>query len=718
MSTVPVPVSAPGHVLGYRGRRLLVGLVVLGLVLMGVATAVPARADVATGGAGRLIDAVQWFSWGANDEPIPDSGITKTNTFIVAGQPLEMTCSLSNIADANPGAPAGTVLSAYRSGDWVGDGFDDLYNVGGVGPDNQLAVAVRNQSGREATFDFSCSATFGGNPFPLEGLVFADAESTNINEFIAATAPASATWRIVDRYRNENFPGCTQHTVLGTVSSANRFTLRSTGECNEGAPMAVAFLDGATSATNVAVKGNGEEAIALGVVISIDRGDAPASYGDAAHSFSYGFTGGEVPVDTPNVPLSTPPFALADIDMPQTRLGAIVDPETGPFADSDATGDDVQESPLTAGVNDEDGITAPSAITTPPGATYTVPGVACTGPGTVAGWVDFDADGTFSAAEGSAPAPCSGSSVDLSWTVPTSVVMTPTPSYLRLRIAPTAAGVASPTGVVIGGEVEDYRVQIDIPKPEATDDADVTPYETPVTVDLLGNDSPVTGYPFDPASVRLIDPATGNPATTVTTAAGVYVVDPATGGVTFTPATGFQGATPAVDYQVADSAGQIARAALVITVGGPPPTATADTGTTPQNVDVTVDPLANDTPADGGPALDPASVKLLDPATDTYGTTVTIPGEGTYTVNPDGSVTFTPEPGFTGAAAPVTYQVADTDGGTDTATVTVTVTPVVPVAPTAVDDTGTTPAETPVTVPLLTNDTPADGGPALDPASV
>jgi CshA-type fibril repeat protein len=40
-------------------------------------------------------------------------------------------------------------------------------------------------------------------------------------------------------------------------------------------------------------------------------------------------------------------------------------------------------------------------------------------------------------------------------------------------------------------------------------------------------------------------------------------------------------------------------------------------------------------------------------------TTLIVPGEGTYTVNPDGKVTFDPLPTFTGTATPVDYQVTD-----------------------------------------------------------
>ncbi len=59
-------------------------------------------------------------------------------------------------------------------------------------------------------------------------------------------------------------------------------------------------------------------------------------------------------------------------------------------------------------------------------------------------------------------------------------------------------------------------------------------------------------------------------------------------------------------------------------------------------------------------------------------TTKTIPGEGTYKVNPDGTVTFTPEKNFTGKGTGVTVKRVDKNGTPVTAKYTPTVTPVTP----------------------------------------
>ena len=54
-------------------------------------------------------------------------------------------------------------------------------------------------------------------------------------------------------------------------------------------------------------------------------------------------------------------------------------------------------------------------------------------------------------------------------------------------------------------------------------------------------------------------------------------------------------------------------------------------------------------------------------------TTLTVPGEGTYTVNADGTVTFDPLPSFHGTATPIRYQAIDKLGRFVNSTITPTV---------------------------------------------
>ena len=705
---------------GISLRRVFAALVAMFLAGLMLVVASPARADYASGGTGRFGGSIEWISWGADGAGIPNAGETRTNTFSVGAETVAITCTVNNIADITGGAaPAGSVLSSYRSGDYVGDGLDNIYNVGGTGTKNQLVTGLVTQGSRTAQFNFACTGTLNGAAFPLSGLVMADAESTNNVEYIAATIPPTATWRVLDRYRNNADPACANNSVLAARTPANALTLSSTGECGTGSPMAVAYMDGTSAATNVTVKGGGKEAIALGVFVTFDHGDAPASYGDAAHLEDFPFTGGTIPADGSKTRISGTDFALAAPVQPSPRLGATVDPEASAQYSQNADGDDNSINTAYGGGNDEDAITAPAPATVLPGSAYTLAHIACTGAGQVAGWIDWNGNGVFDPGERSAPTDCAGTTtVSLGWTVPADVTSQAAGahSFLRLRIAPTAAGVTSPSGAVIGGEDEDYPIDVLVPQPASDDDSATTPFGTAVTINPLANDVPAPGTSFTAGSLRLIDPTTGAAVTTLLTAAGTYSVNSTTGAITFSPAIGFHGPTPPIKYTVNDNLGRASTAVVGVIVQDPAkPSPVADTPTTPQGTPITFDPSSNDRPGPTGAPVVPSSLRLLDAAGNPV-TTLTVAGQGTYTVDPGtGKVTFTPLPTFTGVATPVKYRITDTFGATSTSAIVPTVTPVTPLGQ---PDQAVTPLNAPVTLNVLANDTPGQPSTPLDPSAV
>lgn len=222
--------------------------------------------------------------------------------------------------------------------------------------------------------------------------------------------------------------------------------------------------------------------------------------------------------------------------------------------------------------------------------------------------------------------------------------------------------------------------------PNALDDAATTPYNTPVTINILANDTPGS-TPLVPSFVTLVA------GTTPPASHGVFTVNSITGQLTFTPAPGFSGATT-VQYQVCDELNLCDIALVTVTVGAPDgPTANPDNASTPFNTPVTINPLTNDSP--GSTPLVPSSVTFVP------GTTPPA-SQGTFTVNPvTGEITFTPAPGFSGPAT-VQYQVCDQNNLCSTALITITVGSAT--GPTAVDDNATTPYNTPVTITVLSND--------------
>ena len=258
-------------------------------------------------------------------------------------------------------------------------------------------------------------------------------------------------------------------------------------------------------------------------------------------------------------------------------------------------------------------------------------------------------------------------------------------------------------------------------EPDAEDDTVSTAYDTAVSVSVLANDdSGDPGVPLVPGSVRLIDPITQKPATTVHLAGQAVLVAKPDGTVDFDPLPTFTGTAAPVTYTVSDVNGTLAKAVLTVTVAKPPaPIAHPDTATGKQDLNVTLDPLANDE-AGRGTSLDPASLVLIDPADGAPVKTVEVAGEGTYKVSDAAKgggvgLVFDPLPAFTGTAKELTYQVADRFGQLTKSTITITITAI---TPTAADDIGSTPYDATVHVNVLGNDKAGDPSAPLVPGSV
>ncbi|MFS9038934.1 CshA/CshB family fibrillar adhesin-related protein, partial [Streptococcus timonensis] len=186
-------------------------------------------------------------------------------------------------------------------------------------------------------------------------------------------------------------------------------------------------------------------------------------------------------------------------------------------------------------------------------------------------------------------------------------------------------------------------------------------------------------------------PATFDDGSTTKTVEGVgtYTVAP-DGTVTFVPEKSFVGTAPSVTVVREDKNGTKASSTYTPTVTPVTPTAEDATSTDKQGQTQSGKPTF--TPGNSNVPMDDDT-----PATFEDGSTMkTIPGEGTYTVAPDGKVKFVPEKSFTGTGTGVTVKRVDKNGTPVTAKYTPTVTPVTPtatpaesVAPQGVVQTGT-----------------------------
>ena len=170
-------------------------------------------------------------------------------------------------------------------------------------------------------------------------------------------------------------------------------------------------------------------------------------------------------------------------------------------------------------------------------------------------------------------------------------------------------------------------------------------------------------------------PATFNDGSTTKTVDGVgtYTVA-ADGTVTFVPEKSFVGTAPAVTVVREDKNGTKASATYTPTVTPVTPTGTPAVSTDVQGATQTGKPTF--TEGDSRVPLNDTVPATFDDGT----TTKTVPNVGTYTVAPDGTVTFVPEKSFVGTAPAVTVVREDVNGTKAQATYTPTVTPVTPTA--------------------------------------
>ena len=142
---------------------------------------------------------------------------------------------------------------------------------------------------------------------------------------------------------------------------------------------------------------------------------------------------------------------------------------------------------------------------------------------------------------------------------------------------------------------------------------------------------------------------------------GKFEVD-AEGNVTFTPDKRFVGETPEISISRKDANGIAAKVTYVATVTSVTPMGTNVTSSGPQGLPQTGTPTFQ-----GGNPLVPID-EAVEPTFEDGSKKKAIPGQGTYTIAPAGTVTFTPEKQFVGKPDPITVKRVDKNGTPVTAT--------------------------------------------------
>ncbi|WEV46760.1 CshA/CshB family fibrillar adhesin-related protein [Bifidobacterium sp. ESL0690] len=461
-----------------------------GMVVTGTANANPPGISPrvsATSGDGRLSAAINWVEWDTSSGTTFSGQTAKWMKATDAGNGywLNTRCEI----DPSGSFPmsAGNQLESYRSGDWYGDGLVEMYNnrVSNPADENTLTIGLANATPTaKVSFQYSCTAyliqsstrpvytteTVPSSPYqevPLQGMVFADAESNNWqsggqHEYIKATpvpeVGKTPKWRLIDSYRTS---GCSTNSVADLSGDTMRFRSDDQQCANSGpskGPSSVMFLENSEKA-DVEIKGGGVTAIALGVVAATDFGDAPGvnpgvTPSPGAPNYKVGsalmqpqWEGGELGSDilstttTPNDPqdpdpsmIGSPMFNLsqaradnkvADMAASVPRLGVWEDPESRRHFSTDADWDDLNgktdSTDPTKAVSDEDGLDAAPHNNTPtdknvkilPTSNTFTQVVSCatdTAAARVKGWIDWNHNGVFDeSSEASDQVQCVGS---------------------------------------------------------------------------------------------------------------------------------------------------------------------------------------------------------------------------------------------------------------------------------------------------------------------
>jgi gliding motility-associated-like protein len=389
------------------------------------------------------------------------------------------------------------------------------------------------------------------------------------------------------------------------------------------------------------------------------------NYNGAVPTATYTVSDGQGGTDTANLNITVTPVN----DAPVANDDVNTTPEDTPVSGNVLTNDtDVDGNPLTVTQFTIAGV--PGTFTA--GQTATIPGV---------GTLVINSNGTYT--------------------------FTPAPNYNGA--VPTATYTVSDGQ----GGTDTANLNITVTPvndaPVANDDVNTTPEDTPVSGNVLTNDTDVDGNPLTVTQFVINGQVYTAGSLANIPGVGTLVIN-SNGTYTFTPAPNYNGQMPTATYTVSDGQGGTDTANLNITVTpvNDAPVANDDVNTTPEDTPVSGNVLTNDTDVDGNPLTVTQFTIAGVPGTFTAGQTATIPGVGTLVINSNGTYTFTPAPNYNGTVPAVTYTVSDGQGGTDTALLQITVTPVND-APVANDDVNTTPEDTPVSGNVLTNDTDVDG---------
>ena len=724
-------------------RSFIIGLCML---VCGINTT---RAQYAIGGTAgpALYNTVYWLTWDKEgNSPLISSPAGSDKNHIINGtyvfQPsgsVRITAVLSNEVFVN-----GDKMIAYTPGNFSSDGLDLIYSGNNLPKPASRGVAnsgLATTDSESVKFDIKIMVSVLINNVYVDvnypGMIIADAESLNAgNEFISGTSQDNTVWQLLNKRTQGNVND--SHYKLQLSDVGRSFKLFVDQPPGDVGVQAVLFAKGASSLKNVTMQGQGLTALALGLILPFDFGDAPATFGAPAHYMDdfqtqdyFTADGIYAVVDyhtTPLLPKATVYIGADNVDadgQPKFSIAANIDDTT---SNNDENSLNVASLPAVR-VNQ----TADVVLTVPVTNTKSTPAV-------LYAWLDLNGDGVFEINEATSipiPQNTNNQSVNLIFKGTSfGNLLKEGPLYARLRVT-TSVLIDDPAtktdersvSYAADGEVEDYRLKdvlgsgtgisghvyddgngaadntISGTKTSVVSGKQLYAYLADSASTIINKIAVDTGYyHFDNVirgnyyvAISITDVAIGSAlSTTVANLPDTWVPSADGYGLNNGNRTGIEQGTPNLNVAV----NLPGNGASVINVDfgiDQRPITVVDYDTTSINQPVTITILKNDSDVDG--KLNASTVQLIDPKDGLKKATLTFEGQGIYQANANGQVTFIPSATFTGKTTPVQYTVKDNYGAESLPAFIYTA-----VKPQGIADTAITKINTPVIVTVKGND--------------
>ncbi|WP_194420363.1 CshA/CshB family fibrillar adhesin-related protein [Microbacterium abyssi] len=456
-----------------RARRwgsaaLAASMAFAGLTILSGQGSDSAEAAPATG-VGQYASDIYWLDWSSaqnhtgsgtnNDRPY--LGV-QNGTYLVQNPlpGLIVTATFSDVVAA-PRSGNGTreVHVTQQDPNW------SELKLNGYDTGSQYSVITPNTNSSTVSFTLNFEATLNGQVIPFN-VIATDGESAGpvANESITFTTNGG-DWQNID---NTTRSGARMWTSpkpdggFGTTTMGPWVTEMSTGQ-----GMAPIGVSSNASVVDVAIDASGMQNVMIGVMLPVDHGDAPSSFGEASHLIEWTAEGD--PMGAPGT-ADAPRVAYDWTASPY--LGAVpADPDDGTLGGWTADDLDPTGTPRDEGWEQLTGEASPPRVLAGKVQDYSVEVLASPSAEgkTVAAWIDWNNSGEFETGERAA-ATVSGGSAPLTWS---QVQAADTASLgARFRVASDPTQTAAPTGLAEDGEAEDYLLP-------ATQTADVVKTSDP-----------------------------------------------------------------------------------------------------------------------------------------------------------------------------------------------------------------------------------------------